>query len=1135
MSEQTNTHPARDHLMKFFLGRLQGKEAHTVEDHVADCEICCKRLAELDGAEDDFLTALKSGPFDSRGCTSATSNSIKGAEQISGSSDSSTMENCVGPYKLIELLGTGGMGSVYKAWHVRLDRLVALKMLHVDRLNDPQAKIRFSMEAESVARLQHPNIIRLYDVGRYKDQPYFAMELVKGGSLSQAIANGLFGARRAAEIVRTLADAMHYAHERGVVHRDLKPENILLAETNSDQAESEAVLKIADFGIAKRLHSDFDLTQTGMMAGTPNYMAPEQIQGQSSQVGPRTDVYALGVILHELLTGNTPYSASTPLEVMNLILESAPPVPSIEGAALPPDLVSICLQCLHKESARRYASAQALADDLGRFLAGRTVAARRVGLVERSWKWSRRRPALTALLSVVALLAVVGFPAVSWLWFNTMHARDLAQQSDLGQRWSSYRINLLAAGSFLQLHNNTAARRALESAPEEHRNWEWRYYQQTLEGSGRKLTGLGGTVLAMAFRDDGKRLMTVSKEKLQLWEPQMGKLIVETTSQFQQEIKQDSIAFSPDGRFCVSPGPNDTVSIRDSESGKIVKVLQSRDGQVTACQYSSDGSLLLTFGKGTQCCSLWDTQTNTQLRRIEVDSPIECAAFSRGAEFLALTLESGAAGTWDVQSGRVLAQWDALQAASTAVLFSPNDTLLATSSEYPESMVRLWSVPDGKLVASMDSHTNGVYAIDFSPDGALLASASYDQTVRLWDGKNGQPLRHLPHGGSVFDIQFSPDGTLLASAAQDRAVRLWDTAEWELISLLQGFRGTVTNLEFNHTGSTLASASLDNSISLWDIEVYGRADYLRGHEDIVYDVAFSPNGEKLASAAWDGTFRIWDVSSGQEIFSLPATTQVASGVTFDPTGEKLAAVDRETLTIWNTSSGISLLKVDLPKGYHPDRRVTFSSNGRLVATGTLNGEVLLFDPTSGKLLATFNAHESACRDVAFSPDSRHLISAGHDFLCHAWDIQTSSRVATLRGHKSYVTSVDYNQSGTLIATCSSDGTVRIWNGKKFTLRSVLDHGVYVYDASFSPDNSRLAVACDDNFIRLWDVESGDMVAQLHGHKAYVHAVAFSPDGTRLVSASGDKTLRLWDTQSRMDRKRNSIVPTNGKRATNSTL
>jgi tRNA A-37 threonylcarbamoyl transferase component Bud32 len=397
-------------LTAFQLGDLPEDVLDELTDHLDGCSRCEAAARSFDTLTDQRIAALRG---------TAQGRPMHGQEARSAG---------MGEHEILGELGRGGMGVVYKARHRRLGRLVALKTLVGGTLSKDNDRARFRLEAEAVARLQHPNIVQIHEVGELDDgtdlpRPYFTLEFVEGGSLADRLRERPVPAAQAAAWLEPLARAVHYAHTQGVVHRDLKPSNVLLT--------ADGTPKVCDFGIARLLHGSDQWTRTGVLVGTAEYMAPEQAEG--SAVGPAADVYALGGILYALLTGRPPFQASTVYEALQRLQNEEPAPPSRLVPKVPRDLETICLKCLEKEPRRRFASALDLAEDLRRFRAGEPTAARPVGALERVWKWARRRPAVAALLAVVAVLAVSGFALVTWQWREAVHQRGLADEKARGE------------------------------------------------------------------------------------------------------------------------------------------------------------------------------------------------------------------------------------------------------------------------------------------------------------------------------------------------------------------------------------------------------------------------------------------------------------------------------------------------------------------------------------------------------------------------------------------------------------------------------------------------------------------------------------------------------------------------------
>src|SRR5262245_45035791 len=407
----------------------------------------------------------------------------------------------VGSYEILSELGRGGMGVVYKARQTGLNRLVAIKMILAGADAGPKERARFRTEAEAAARLQHPNIVQIYEVGEHEGRPFLSMELVEGGSLEQRLNGTPSPAADAARLVETLAHAMQHAHEQGIVHRDLKPANVLSGAEHP---------KVTDFGLARRLGPDAltALTAAGAVVGTPAYMAPEQAAGEGREVGPAADIYALGAILYEMLTGRPPFRGIGMLETLDQVRTQEPVPPSRLMPGLPRDIETICLKCLNKEPARRYESAAALADDLGRFLRGEPIRARPVGAWERGWKWACRRPAVAGSLTAIGLLLLTGLPLMTVLWRQAVAARaDEQKHRERAEQNLGARSIALARAAWM-LNDLPLARHALEDCPAALRDAEWHYLNRACYAERERLAGHTFELAALAFSPDGQRLLS---------------------------------------------------------------------------------------------------------------------------------------------------------------------------------------------------------------------------------------------------------------------------------------------------------------------------------------------------------------------------------------------------------------------------------------------------------------------------------------------------------------------------------------------------------------------------------------------------------------------------------------------------
>jgi WD40 repeat protein len=1129
-----------------YLGQVEGREHQALLRELLLLDLYYRRQRGEPAAPADYIVrfpaldpeCLENG----RGASvEATTSTTPYGETLLANQPEGTTRS-FGDYEILEEIGRS-MGVVYRARQRRPNRVVALKMILAGEFASPDAMRRFRDEAEHVARLDHQHIVPVHEVGEYHGLPYFSMKYIEGGSLARRLSQGPpLTPREQAALMAKVARAVHHAHQRGILHRDIKPGNILL------DAAGEPY--VTDFGLAKQVEEATAHTLSGAVVGTPSYMAREQAQGHSKRLTTAADVYGLGAVLYELLTGRPPFRGETALETLHKVLTQEVVPPSRLKPGVPRDLEVICLTCLRTEPEKRYESALALAEDLERWLRGEPIRKRAVGRMERTVRWVRRHPTGAALVmvSVLAAMALVGVGVGQW--YNT---RLEATNADLvAAKAALQNTNGKLAETAEQLKHTLAdvrdektrsrryfyasqmtlveqARRDKQDGrvvqllrtfipddPEEEdpRGFEWYHLWRQYHGEQSRLRGHQGAVTAVAFSPDDRFIASGSADHtVKLWDAGTGKEI-RTLDGHRDRVT--GVAFSPDAKRLATASVDRTVRVWDTATGKELICLKRHGGPVTCVAFSSD-SRRIASGSEDMVVRIWDTETGEMAREFTRHThPIKAVAFAPDAKKVAsigYEPKTGELVVWDTSSGDVIFKRGG--GAWTSVTFAPDGQHLATGEigavkekDGPPTQkptVRIWNL-SGAQTGSLEGHEDAITQVAISPDGKQLVSSGADQTVRLWDVTSGKQVMAFQDEQAALSVAFSPDGLRIASGSVDHTVKLWAPPA-NAVRTLDSEAKQANNVEFSPDGQHLAAVVGGDAI-IWNAMTGMRVKTVTG-SGTYGRLAWSPDGKQIAVGS-----RVWNVA--------PPEACLQAGAGLDPLqGEGDGTAEHRVVGAPD------------PGGLDPPRSegygTAFSRDGKLLAGVINSGTVGIWDLATGRRLHMLRTPMQFAVCVAFSADGQRLAvgctqqSGTHPETLQIWDVATGRVILTPESFLPGVESVAFSPDGKWLAagvgnySRTTRGQVRVWNAMTGEQIYVF-RGYFccVWSVAFSPDGKRLASASraggrdeDPGDVKIWDLQTGQELCTLRGHARMAYGVSFSPDGRRLATAGADG-VKIYD-------------------------
>ncbi len=952
----------------------------------------------------------------------------------------------LGEYVLLREIGRGGMGVVYEAVQKTLGRRVALKVLPKQMTLDPRFLERFRLEAQAAARLQHPNIVPVIGWGEHEGVTYYTMQFVDGCGLDEADETPGTGTRyeRVAQLMLQASEGIAAAHAQGVLHRDVKPSNLLLDDSGT--------VWISDFGLCKETESD-GLTQPGDLLGTFRYMAPERFEGVSDVQG---DVYGLGITLYELLTGAPAYEGDDRAALAAQIVRAAPPRPRKLDGEIPRDLELIVLKAIARDRSQRYPTAEALAADLRAFLDGKPISARppTAGYLLRSFV--RRHKAIT-VIGVVALFALVA---------STAYYVGSLREKESVARFRQYVANIAAAETALRDRDVPVARRLLDEAPAEFRNWEWRHLNSRLDRSLRSFDRWRWNVRFVAHSPDGKHLATVAAGQTRVHD----EATTEQLAHVEHRAHVRAFDWHPRGEAWVV-GTRVGVEVWSWPDAQ--RIVDEHVGETRGVAFSPDGRYL-AHGGHAGVLHVVDTETRKEVFSTRLGSQVHSVAFDASGRWLAAGAWDATVSLFDARTGGRVWQARCGRRGIQSLAFV-GDAIAVPSSD---GHVDLRRVADGTLVHRLGhDRPIGNEQVAASADGTRLLTSD-GPYVHVWDPQSGERLVTYGNDSRSIAASFDPSGTRLVTGSQRGSVLEWHVPRHrDPDVLLAGFH-QLAALDYAPSGDAFVAGG--TMLRVFDAHTHEEIRNWIGHRGHVHTVRFSPDGRWAASGDYLGDVLIWDVGADQLAHRLDAVTNEG----------------------------------------HRAARVAFSADSNHLYTGGTDGALVKWDVKTGKQVARKAIYPGWLSSLAVSYDGRLIAVGEHEGLIRLLDTKDLTELRTCKGHGSIVTELVFQHDNTVLASSSWDRTVRLWDVESGTsirtLRSLTSDSAGVADAllsaTFLPGGERIAACGADCSAKLWDMATGRLVATLRGKHDWMQGVRFSPDGAKLITIEGRGVVRVWETR-----------------------